>query len=139
MRLTRRHAFPRQNRCRAPGCLVRAPDQIRFRIIVTREPVGDFGVVSQALVGSSRIKYNCCRERRDVEATTNTRLYFANPYHSWERGTNENTNGLVRQYIPKGTCMKDLTQAQCHRIAKKLNTRPRKRHGFKTPEEILYG
>ena len=74
-----------------------------------------------------------------IEAATNTRFYFANPYHSWERGTNENTNGLIRQYIPKGSCMKDLTQAQCDRIAKKLNTRPRKRHGFKTPEEILYG
>lgn len=75
----------------------------------------------------------------DIEAATNTRFYFANPHHSWERGTNENTNGLIRQYIPKGTSMEGLTQAQCDRIAKKLNTRPRKRHGFKTPEEILYG
>jgi IS30 family transposase len=75
----------------------------------------------------------------EIEKATNTEFYFANPHHSWERGTNENTNGLIRQYIPKGTSMKDLTQAQCDRIAKKLNTRPRKRHGFKTPEEILYG
>jgi len=75
----------------------------------------------------------------EIEAATNTTFYFANPYHSWERGTNENTNGLIRQYIPKGTSMKDLTQQQCDRIAKKLNTRPRKRHGFKSPEEILYG
>jgi len=74
-----------------------------------------------------------------IETATNTKFYFANPHHSWERGTNENTNGLIRQYIPKGTSMKDLTQARCDRIAKKLNTRPRKRHGFKTPEEILYG
>jgi IS30 family transposase len=90
-------------------------------------------------VGSSRIKYNCCREKRDVEAAINTRFYCANPYHSRERGASENTNGLIRQYIPKGSCMKDLTQAECDRIAKKLNTRPRKRHGFKTTEEILYG
>ena len=75
----------------------------------------------------------------EIEAATGTRFYFATPHHSWERGTNENTNGLIRQYLPKGTSMKDLTQAQCDRIAKKLNTRPRKRHGFKTPEEILYG
>ena len=74
----------------------------------------------------------------EIEATTNTTFYFANPYHSWERGTNENTNGLIRQYLPKGTSMEHLTQARCDRIAKKLNTRPRKRHGFKTPEEILY-
>jgi IS30 family transposase len=75
----------------------------------------------------------------EIETATNTTFYFATPHHSWERGTNENTNGLIRQYIPKGTSMRDLTQAQCDRIAKHLNTRPRKRHGFKTPEEILYG
>ena len=75
----------------------------------------------------------------EIEAATSTLFYFANPHHSWERGTNENTNGLIRQYIPKGTSMKNLTQQQCDRIAKKLNQRPRKRHGFKTPEEILYG
>lgn len=75
----------------------------------------------------------------EIEEATNTCFYFANPHHSWERGTNENTNGLIRQYLPKGTSMKDLTQQQCDRIAQKLNQRPRKRHGFKTPEEILYG
>jgi len=74
-----------------------------------------------------------------IENATDTRFYFATPHHSWERGTNENTNGLIRQYLPKGTSMKDLTQQQCDRIAMKLNTRPRKRHGFKTAEEILYG
>ena len=74
----------------------------------------------------------------EIEERTNTRFYFANPHHSWERGTNENTNGLIRQYLPKGMSMAKVTQQQCDRIAKKLNTRPRKRHGFKTPEEILY-
>jgi IS30 family transposase len=64
--------------------------------------------------------------------------YFANPYHSWERGTNENTNGLIRQYIPKKSCMKNLNQATCDRIAYKLNTRPRKRLGFRTPYELYY-
>jgi len=75
----------------------------------------------------------------EIEHVTGVQFYFSTPHHSWERGTNENTNGLIRQYLPKGTSMKHLTQAQCDRIAKKLNTRPRKRHGFKTPEEILYG
>ena len=75
----------------------------------------------------------------EIEEATGTRFYFATPHHSWERGTNENTNGLIRQFLPKGMNLKDLTQAQCDRIAMQLNTRPRKRHGFKTPEEILYG
>ncbi len=72
-----------------------------------------------------------------IERETKTRFYFANPYHSWERGTNENTNGLIRQYLPKGTSMAKLTQTRCNAIAKKLNTRPRKRLGFKTPEECF--
>lgn len=75
----------------------------------------------------------------EIEEVTGIRFYFATPHHSWERGTNENTNGLIRQYLPKGMSMKDLTQAQCDRIAERLNTRPRKRHDYKTPEEILYG
>ena len=74
---------------------------------------------------------------RDLEDQTSVEFYFANPYHSWERGTNENTNGLIRQYLPKRCCMDDLTQAQCNAIAKKLNNRPRKRHGFQTPAELF--
>ena len=76
---------------------------------------------------------------KQVEATTGSIYYFANPHHSWERGTNENTNGLIRQYLPKGTSMENLTQHQCNAIARKLNTRPRKRLNFKTPEECFYG
>jgi IS30 family transposase len=64
------------------------------------------------------------------------KCYFATPYHSWERGSNENLNGLIRQYLPKGTCMRKVTQVQCNWIARKLNSRPRKRHGFKTPQEV---
>ena len=64
--------------------------------------------------------------------------YFATPYHSWERGSNENLNGLLRQYLPKGTCMRPLTQKECDRIANELNTRPRKRHGYKTPLEVYH-
>lgn len=60
---------------------------------------------------------------------------FATPCHSWERGTNENTNGLIRQYLPKGRSMAHITQADLDAIAAKLNSRPRKRLGYKTPEE----
>jgi len=63
--------------------------------------------------------------------------YFATPYHSWERGSNENVNGLIRQYLPKGLCLRKVTQADCNRIARALNTRPRKRHGFKTPLHVF--
>jgi len=70
-----------------------------------------------------------------LEARLRTRFYFATPHHAWERGTNENTNGLLRQYLPKGQSMAALTQADCTRIATQLNRRPRKRLGYRTPEE----
>jgi transposase, IS30 family len=72
---------------------------------------------------------------KQLEATLPTRFYFATPHHSWERGTNENTNGLIRQYFPKRTSLEHVTQRDCTRIATKLNHRPRKRLGFRTPEE----
>jgi IS30 family transposase len=74
----------------------------------------------------------------EIERCTPARFYFATPYHSWERGTNENTNGLIRQYLPKGVSMAGLTQRQCSEIAHHLNTRPRKRHGYKTPLEYFH-
>jgi IS30 family transposase len=70
-----------------------------------------------------------------IEAATGTMFYFATPHHSWERGTNENTNGLIRQYLPKRTSMAHITQADCDAIAAILNSRPRKRLGYRTPEE----
>jgi IS30 family transposase len=71
-----------------------------------------------------------------LEQRHDTKFYFARPYHSWERGTNENTNGLIRQYLPKGMCFKDLTQRQCDKIEEALNNRPRKKLGFATPDEV---
>ena len=64
-------------------------------------------------------------------------VYFAHPYHAWERGLNENTNGLIRQYVPKGTALDTLSQAQIHHIMDRLNHRPRKGLAFQTPHEIL--
>jgi IS30 family transposase len=74
---------------------------------------------------------------RLVEQSSGVTIYFATPYHSWERGTNENTNGLIRQYLPKGMCMSSINQAECDRIAADLNNRPRRRLGFKTPSEVF--
>jgi len=75
---------------------------------------------------------------RRVERLTGATFYFARPYHSWERGSNENANGLIRQYLPKGTSMAGLTQHHCNAIAHRLNTRPRKRLGFRTPLECFH-
>ena len=66
-------------------------------------------------------------------------VYFAHPYHSWERGLNEHTNGLIRQYFPKGSSLEDITAEQVMAVQDKLNHRPRKILGFKTPYEVFYG
>lgn len=72
-----------------------------------------------------------------VERHTGLQVYFAHPYHSWERGTNENTNGLLRFYFPKKMGFAHLTQAQLDRAVQELNTRPRKRLGYRTPAEVF--
>lgn len=63
--------------------------------------------------------------------------FFAKPYHSWERGTNENTNGLVRQYFPKKTDFATITQGDVRRVERTLNNRPRKCLDFKTPNQVF--
>jgi IS30 family transposase len=73
-----------------------------------------------------------------IEAALKLDFYFATPHHAWERGSNENTNGLLRQYLPKGSNLAGLTQPQCDRLAAILNNRPRKRLGYKTPNEVYY-
>jgi IS30 family transposase len=64
-------------------------------------------------------------------------VYFAQPYCSWQRGTNENTNGLVRQFFPKGTDFQRISHHEVTRVETLLNERPRRRHGYRTPAEIL--
>ena len=63
--------------------------------------------------------------------------FFAHPYHSWERGLNENTNGLIRQYLPKGKSFDDLTDHEVQIIMDRLNNRPRKCLGFRTPNQVF--
>ena len=65
-----------------------------------------------------------------------TKIYFAHPYHSWERGRSENINGLIRRFLPKGTDFKDLTKSDILMIEDMLNNRPRKRLGWLTPNEV---
>lgn len=67
----------------------------------------------------------------------NANVYFAKPYHSWERGLNENTNGLIRQYFPKGVSFDSITEQDLQSVARKLNNRPRKCLGYRTPFEVF--
>ena len=64
-------------------------------------------------------------------------FYFAKPYHSWERGANENLNGLIRQYFPKKSDFELITEKQIKKVIDILNNRPRKRFGYKTPNEVF--
>jgi len=73
----------------------------------------------------------------DIEKQTGLQVYFAHPYHSWERGTNENTNGLLRFYFPKSMSFAHLTQEQLDQAVLEINTRPRKRLGYRTPAQVF--
>jgi len=77
-------------------------------------------------------------EFASIEKQLKAQFYFANPYHSWERGVNENTNGLVRQYFPKQTDFATISDEEVYQVVEKLNNRPRKTLGYKTPNEIFF-
>jgi IS30 family transposase len=74
---------------------------------------------------------------REIERALGATIYYCNPHQSWERGTNENMNGLIRQYIPKKVSMHPITQAYCDSICTALNSRPRKRLLFRSPAQIF--
>jgi len=76
---------------------------------------------------------------KDISKALNCDYYFCHPYSSWERGLNEYTNGLIRQYIPKGTSFENITKKEIKIIEDKLNNRPRKSLGWRTPNEVFSG
>ena len=78
-------------------------------------------------------------EHEKMAAELKADIYFANPYHSWERGLNENSNGLLRQYFPKGMELTDITEEQVQEAVERINHRPRKALGFRTPHEVFFG
>jgi IS30 family transposase len=76
-------------------------------------------------------------EHQALGARLGFRTFFADPYSSWQRGTNENTNGLIRQYVPKRSDFSSLSHQRVARIERSLNNRPRKCLGYRTPAEVL--
>ena len=77
-------------------------------------------------------------DHQRVDLELGSTIYFADPFASWQRGTNENFNGLLRQYIPKDRPLSTVTQEELKMIENKLNHRPRKRLGFRTPHEVFH-
>lgn len=77
-------------------------------------------------------------DHRDLAAVLQADIYFAHPYASWERGLNENTNGLIRQYFPKKYDFNKITSHDVQLVAARLNNRPRKTLGFRTPNEVFF-
>ena len=77
-------------------------------------------------------------EHQNIAQTLSANIYFVHPYSSWERGLNENTNGLIRQYLPKSRPLNNVTQKELDYIMDQLNHRPRKTLGFKTPCELFF-
>jgi transposase, IS30 family len=123
---------------RATGCVLIG--KLRDRTVAALNQrllqlIGGFPQLFKTITADNGTEFHGYRE---VEQITGVPIYFATPYHSWERGTNENTNGLIRQYLPKGASMKGVTQQRCNEIACILNNRPRKRYAFFSPIEMLY-
>ena len=77
-------------------------------------------------------------DHREIYAQLNCKVYFADPHAPWQRGTNENTNGLLRQFFPKRTSFSEVTQEDVDNVALLLNRRPRKCLGWKSPEEVFF-
>jgi len=77
-------------------------------------------------------------EHEHITDTLGIKVYFAHPYSSWERGVNENTNGLIRQYFPKSRELTSVTREEIDKAMERLNHRPRKTLGFRTPYEVFF-
>lgn len=131
-----------------PDCIVTLVERLSGYVLIGKLEDRTAGVVTDRtikLIRSSPCEVHTITSDNGVEfhsykvieEHTGVEFYFATPHHSWERGTSENTNGLIRQYLPKRECLAALSQHRCNAIAHKLNTRPRKRLGFRTPLEVI--
>ena len=93
-------------------------------------------MISDATRSLSTAAPNLCCDR--LEKHLGIELYFADPGCPYQRGTNENTNGLIRQYFPKGTDFRDISHYEVRQVEKLLNSRPRACLGFRTPAEVFF-
>ena len=98
--------------------------------------------VFEAIPGKLRKTLTCDNGKeftgfKHIERRLNFDVYFANPYAAWERGTNENTNGLLRDFFPKGIDFTRISHARVAKVQRMLNNRPRKCLNYRTPAEVL--
>lgn len=131
------------------GFLVTVVDRKSKFTIIKNVPTKEAGVVTQALIEmiypikdiTHTITSDNGKEfayHKQVSAALDTDFYFANPYHSWERGLNEHTNGLIRQYLPKKSEFLKVSKDEINMIQNRLNHRPRKILKYKTPYEVFF-
>lgn len=111
----------RNNAYQASQCIIHMTRAVRDRVLTITSDNGP------EFAGHKRISQ---RLKAD--------FFFAHPYKAWQRGLNENTNGLVRQYLPKGSSFESLTHRDILNVTRKLNHRPRKTLGYRTPSEVFY-
>ena len=130
------------------ACLLTLVERSTGLALVKRLPHRTVTAVNRAvldLIGNSGLPFKTItwdngtefHGYRALEQAAGIDCYFAYPHHPWERGSNENFNGLLRQYLPKGRSLRWVRQSDCDRIAHTLNHRPRKRYGYKTPIERM--
>jgi len=131
------------------GALVTVVDRKSKFTLIRNVPSKEARVVTQALIEmiqpikavTHTITSDNGKEfayHKEVAAALDIDFYFANPYHSWERGLNEHTNGLIRQYLPKKSEFINVSKDEIIMIQNKLNHRPRKVLGYKTPFEVFF-
>ena len=131
------------------GALVTVVDRKSKFVLIKNVPSKEASVVTEALIEMIQpikdITHTITSDNgkefayhKQVSAALNTDFYFANPYHSWERGLNEHTNGLIRQYLPKKSVFIGVSKEEIIMIQNRLNHRPRKILNYKTPYEVFF-
>ena len=119
-------------------------------VFIVRVPDGAMEATNRAVIARfaslpQRLRSTLTRDRgsenmgyRVLETSLGLRCFFAHPYHSWERGSNENANGLIRRFFPKKTNFQTISDEEIRQVEYLLNSRPRKRLGWKTPYQVFY-